>query len=312
MFSYSLLYPTALKLSQQYFSFNLFLRQVRPSWALCHNSGWCVVSPGTVLRGCCYYFLSPRCSCKRVNTFHVPIYRRRNSSTQMRQVSHWPWIQLLQKPWSPFCPEQFKDQSLFLISLWNTAFDLHKIRAVSTLCQSWISYFSLFSFGLGPSIHFLTDTSTFCESSVRVTEASLCTRAPAWVTFPLEGVDRVQSLYLPALYVGRHIAHGMAGPFPDLGFASTSLKHPSRFACSLLPICSHVRLAPTHTALSATRGGFLGLLLPSALSAAFSPPVLSCWCRQRPLLSRGHQHQLWPDSSTSQTSKGIWVTCESC
>lgn len=27
------------------------------------------------------------------------------------------------------------------------------------------------------------------------------------------------------------------------------------------------------------------MLLPSALFAAFSPPVLSCWCRQRPPLS---------------------------
>ena len=72
--------------------------------------------------------------------------------------------------------------------------------------------------------------------------------------------------------------------FRILEFASTSLKCPSRFGFSLLqsaPIFGW----PAPCSPLGHQGGLLGLLLPSALSTAFSPPVLSCWCRQRPLLS---------------------------
>ena len=140
----------------------------------------------------------------------------------------------------------------------------------------------------GPPFIFLTDALTFCDSSVlSLLRASLCTRAPAWVTFSLEaGWARVWSA-LPsprwphgAPYCTRHDW----STFLILGFASSSLKHPSRFACSLLKSV-HIFVSPPSCSPLGHQGGFLGLLLPSALSTAFSPLVLSWWCRQSPPLS---------------------------
>ena len=72
--------------------------------------------------------------------------------------------------------------------------------------------------------------------------------------------------------------------FRILEFASTSLKHLSRFGCSLLQSVPMFGWPALRSPLG-HQGGLLGLLLPSALSTAFSPLVLSCWCRQRPPLS---------------------------
>lgn len=155
----------------------------------------------------------------------------------------------------PILPQTVQYLSLFLISLWNTAFDLQNQGCVHTVCQSWISYFSLFPFGLGPSIHFpnryLDMLSKFSSESL---ESLSVHKSPSLSHISSGGGwARVGSALPPLRWPqgAPRCARHDRSTFRILEFASTSLKCPSRFgfSSSLPPYSAGLHPA----ALSATR-----------------------------------------------------------